>query len=238
MLWSLLCVLLAIYGVLHAWIRSKMCWMDFLIMRGAFHYVRLWHRWSSNRPAPFPRAGPAVIVCNHTCSADPTFLLAACMRGPSFLVAHEHFNLHPVCFKILTHLKCVPVVRSGRDPVAARRALRRLDEGALVCLYPEGNLSGVALNTCRRPKHGMAYLALKKRVPVYPVCVTGGPRTDQLLRSWVFPSTTAVRIHFGPPIDLSAYYDRPLSRALLEEVADLIMSRVHAAAPGHRPGAG
>jgi 1-acyl-sn-glycerol-3-phosphate acyltransferase len=225
-MWSAACVVIVVFLVIHAWVRSGLAWMDFLILRGAFVYCRFIHRWSANRRDPFPNRGPAIIVCNHTCSADPAFLLAACDRPISVLVASEHFHIHPVAHRILQHLGCVPVIRTGPDPIALRRAMARLARGDLLCLFPEGNLSGVALDRFRRAKPGVAFLALASRLPVYPVYIAGGPRTDQLLKSWVLPTRQAVHVVFGKPVDLTPYYDRPRRRHVIEEVTRVLMQKV------------
>ena len=225
-MWSVACVVVAVACVFRAWVRSRLSWLDFVILRGAFVYCRFIHRWSANRRNPFPQHGPAIILCNHTCSADATFLLAASDRTISFLVASEHFNIHPVAHAVLKHMRCVPVVRTGHDPIALRRALARLTNGDLVCLFPEGNLSGVAIDRCRPAKPGVAFLALVSRLPVYPVHISGGPRTDQLLNSWVLPTRQAVHVIFGKPVLLTAYYDRPRTRPLIEEVTCILMEKV------------
>src|ERR1700681_4000540 len=142
-MWSVASVFIVVFCFFRAWVRSGLSWMNFLVLRGAFVYCRLLHRWSANGPSPFPQQGPAIILCNHTCSADATFVLAGCDRPVSFLVAGEHFNIHPIAHAVLRHLRCVPVGRSGPDPVALRRAMARLAGGDLVCVFPEGNLSGV-----------------------------------------------------------------------------------------------
>lgn len=204
-----------------------MTWWQFIIIRGANFYARVLHRFSTNRPDPFPATGPAIVVCNHTCSADPTFLLAVCRRNQlGFIVAHEFYHTHPVITNVLDTMGCVHVKRGGNDPVALRRALRRLEAGAIMCLYPEGNLSGVSKNRLVHAKPGAALLALRSRAPVIPVAIRGGPRTHQLLFSWLWPSPRSTRAVFGKPIDLSAYYERPRNRALLEEVRDVIQRRI------------
>jgi 1-acyl-sn-glycerol-3-phosphate acyltransferase len=189
-------------------------------------YTHLWHRWSSNGPAPLPAEGPALLIANHTCSADPSFLTAGSPRLLSFAVSREHFDLHPLARRLLEYLRCVPVARTGRDSVAARKLLRRLAEGRVVCLFPEGNLSGVARNCVRPGKHGAAFLALVARVPVIPAYIAGGPRTDRLLESWLWPSPRAVRVIYGPPVDLTPYYGRRRTRRLLEEVTALLRQRI------------
>ncbi len=225
-MWSLACVLVAIYALLRAWLASGLTWMDFVILRGAFVYCRLLHRWSANRSRPFPPDGPAIVYSNHTCSADAAFLLAACDRPLGFLVASEHFNVHPVAHAVLKHLRCVAVIRTGQHPHALRRALAQLQQGAMVGVFPEGNLSGVGLGRRRTAKPGVAFLALVSRAPVYPAYIAGGPRTDQLLNSWVLPTRQAVHVTFGEPVDLAAYYHRPRTRALIEEVTGVLMAKI------------
>ncbi len=101
-----------------------------------------------------------------------------------------------------------------------------LAQGELVCLFPEGNLSGVALDRCRHAKPGVAFLALISRLPVYPVHIAGGPRTDQLLKSWILPTKKAVHVTFGKPVVLTQFYDRPLTRPHIEEVTAYLMKHV------------
>jgi 1-acyl-sn-glycerol-3-phosphate acyltransferase len=200
--------------------------LDAFLLGIARVYAHLWHRWSSNGPSPVPATGPAILVSNHTCSADPTFLLAGSARVICFAVASEHINVHPLARRLLDYADCVPVTRNGRDTGAARRLLRRLAEGWLVCIFPEGNLSGVARNCFGAARHGAAFLALVTRAPVFPVYIAGGPHTDRLLQSWLLPSRQAVRVHYGPPIDLSPYYGQPRTRRLLEEVTRQIQASI------------
>ena len=193
-------------------------------------YASLWHRWSGRR-SPLAAQGPAILVSNHTCSADPAFLLAGSPRLFGFLASRAHYNLHPLTRKLLNWMGCVPVTRNGRDAAAARAALRRLAEGKVLCVFPEGNLSGVRRGRLRAAKHGVAFLALASRAPVYPAYIAGGPRTEKLLQAWLWPWGRAVRVHYGPPADLSPYYDKPRTRKLLAEVTEVLMRQVAALAP-------
>lgn len=229
---ELVAVVLACLALLPwRWRRSGRPVLEALALDVARVYASLWHRWAGG-PAPLPARGPALLIANHTCSADPMFLLAGSPRVFGFVVAREHYYAHPLIRWVLDFLGCVPVRRDGRDSTAARGVLRRLDEGRLMCLFPEGNLSGVARNRLRTAKHGAAYLALVSRVPVYPAYIAGGPRTEHLLRAWLWPRGKPARVTFGRPIDLSAYYDRPRTRRLLEEVTGLLMRQVLALRPG------
>jgi 1-acyl-sn-glycerol-3-phosphate acyltransferase len=212
------------------WRRSGLPLLEAFGLDFSHLYASLWHRWSGGA-APLPARGPALVVANHTCSADPAFLLARSPRLFGFLASREHYHAHPVIRRLLDFLGCVPVTRNGRDSSAARAALRRLEAGRIVCVFPEGNLSGVARGRQGAARHGAAYLALRSRAPVYPAYIAGGPRTDDLVRAWLWPRGKAARVRYGPPVDLSAYYDRPRDRKLLEEVTRLLMARVLALGP-------
>jgi 1-acyl-sn-glycerol-3-phosphate acyltransferase len=187
-------------------------------------YARLWHGLVWNGPAPFPAKGPALVVSNHTCSADPPFVQAGCPRPLSFLIAREYYRDLPWARWLFDYIGCVPVNRSGRDGLAVRKGLLRLSEGRIVCIFPEGGLHGAGTGRLRRGKGGAALLALRSRAPVYPVFISKGHQHSNVPRAWLLPSRT--RVTYGPAIDLSAYYDRPIDRPLLEEVTALLMSKI------------
>ena len=64
--------------------------------------------------------------------------------------------------------------------------------------------------------------------------IAGGPRTDSLLRAWVGRSGKASRVYYGPAIDLSPYRGKPITRAALEEVTELLRRRVGELGDGQR----
>src|SRR5581483_9193132 len=183
---------LLLTGAAFAWWRERrrsgLSALDFLFYETVYIYCRLWHRWSCRLAARLPASGPMLIVSNHTCSADPTFIYAAMPRPVGYLMSVQHFNLNAFTHWVCRHLHCVPVRRDGRDPVALRQALRRLREGVALCIFPEGNLSGIAHEHILPGKMGTAFMALATRAPVFPVYIHGGPRTHHLLRSWLLPS--------------------------------------------------
>lgn len=194
-------------------------------------YAGLWFRCRPVPPPPLPATGPAILICNHTCSADPVFLCATCPRLISYLTAREHYQALPIFRALLDRGQCVPVQRSGCDVVAARRSLRRLQEGCVLGIFIEGNLSGLAIGRMRAPKHGAAWLALRSGAPVFPAWIEGGPRTRHLLQAWLGGSSRPTRVYYGPEIDLSVHRRQPLTRRLLHEVSELFVRRIQELRP-------
>jgi 1-acyl-sn-glycerol-3-phosphate acyltransferase len=204
----------------------------FLVLNLVRLYARLWHGMRMKRLAPLPIKGGAIVVSNHTCSSDPSFILAGCPRPVAFLYAKEYSDDVPCLRPAFEATGGVPVRRDGRDVAAARLALRRLRAGHVLGVFPEGGLSGAGRGRIHRCRCGVAFLALRSQAPVFPAFIDGGPQTSDVTRAWLYPSR--VRVTFGPALDLSAYYGRRINRPLLEEVTAYVMSRVAVLDPRRR----
>jgi len=224
-MWVILAVVVMAIGILIRWRCSGQKLHDFLGFGLVYLYCRLWHRMTVNMPSLLPREGPGLLVANHTCSADPVFITIACYRPLSFLTAREYYKI-PLLSWLFRYLRCIPVTRNGREIVGLRQAFRQLQEKCIIGIFPEGGLSNAGRSRMRRCKGGAAYLALKSRLPVFPVLITGGPQTSHIGRAYLEPSH--VRLIFGASIDLSAYYTRPLDRALIEEVTETLIQHIEA----------
>ena len=76
-------------------------------------YCLFWHRLEAEH-APLPESGPVLVIANHTCAIDHTFLLATSNRVLSFLIAKQYYDdkFFGTLSKILL---CIPVKRDGHD---------------------------------------------------------------------------------------------------------------------------
>jgi 1-acyl-sn-glycerol-3-phosphate acyltransferase len=162
-------------------------------------YCAGWHRLETGR-APLPEHGPAILVANHTCGIDNFLLQAGCRRVLGFLIAQDWYDqwlCHPFCVL----LGCIPVRRDGRDVAATRAALRALEQGRVVPIFPEGKITPSSGRQIGEGKAGAAYIALHARVPVIPAYIRGTPPTADIWEALYTPSHA--RVSYGPPIDLS-----------------------------------
>jgi 1-acyl-sn-glycerol-3-phosphate acyltransferase len=115
--------------------------------------------------APLP-AGPKIFAANHPTTLDPFLLLTLAPEQMSILVTGGAFTI-PLLGRYLRWIGHVPVVR-GRGRESFTEALRLLDGGRSVGIFPEGALSP-AIGDFQRPHSGVARLALASGVPVIPV---------------------------------------------------------------------
>jgi len=211
-----------------AWRRSEQPALDYFCLGLTRGITRLYYNIWIRRRSPFPPAGPLILVSNHTCSADPAFLQACARRAMSFMIAEEYFDI-PGANWLFRYMHCIPVSRTGRDIKSLRIALRRLKDGRIVCLFPEGSLSGTGRGRMRMTKRGAALLALRSGAPVFPAFISGGPQHTHVPSAWLLPTRGSVTI--GRPLDLSAYRGRRIDRKTLEEVGALLVRAIVALDP-------
>lgn len=186
-------------------------------------YCRLCFHWRSNHPSPFQDASPAILIANHRSPLDPMFIWVGMYnkRPLEFMTAKEYFGIRGLQF-IMDAMRAIPVARDGKDMTATRTALRRLEEGRLLGVFPEGRINKEAGLLPANP--GIAWLALRSRAPVYPVFIRNAPQGKDMVAP--FLNFTRVTVLYGDPIDLSAYYGQRHTPELLQHVTDLMMRRL------------
>lgn len=203
-------------------------WLLYFIER---LYVPLMFRWRPNsQPSPLPATGGAIVIANHRSPIDPLLLwmnhhFRADTRGirvVGFLTAAEYCEIPGLRWLVRT-MRSIPVNRNGRDMAPTREAIKRLKDGQLIGIFPEGGLNfGIDL---REPNPGVAFLALKAQVPVIPMYIHGAPQSETSMTA-PFTTRCRVRVSYGQPIDLSEFQGRKTSQELLVEVTNLLMARL------------
>lgn len=175
-------------------------------------YLKVFRRWKVYGLENIPEDGGILVAANHTSYLDPVAVGCALHRKVSYMGKVELFRI-PVLKQIITALGTFPVNREGVDREAIRTALSYLKRGKAVGIFPEGTRSrdGGML----KPQLGTAMLALKADVPIIPVAITG-------TRGFI----GQVRISFGRPLVFPEHRGTKPSRAVLEEISDLIMTRI------------
>src|SRR5947208_1425941 len=103
-------------------------------------YLRGYHQIDVMSPSQLPASGPAILVCNHVSSLDPLLLQWACSRLIVWMMAKEYYV--PGTRWLFDVIRIIPVERSRRDVAATRAAMRALEKGHVLGIFPEGRLSG------------------------------------------------------------------------------------------------
>lgn len=165
-------------------------------------YTRVIHRLRKSSWAPLPESGPAILIANHTCCIDHLLLQSSSRRVLGFMIAREMYEL-PLVHMFAARTGCIPVNRDGRDVHATRAALRALEEGKVVPIFPEGRITPESGRALGPILSGAAYIAVRSGAPVVPAFITGSPPTLDIGPSlWSFSRS---RVRFGDPLDLSEF---------------------------------
>lgn len=169
-------------------------------------------RWDVQGRENLPASGGAVLVANHVSYWDPVVVICAFRRKVHFMAKSELFDI-PVIGYVLRIAGSFPVRRDKSDREAIRTAIRLLEEGQVVGVFPEGTRShsGELL----KPHLGAAMLAARAKVPMIPIALIG-------TRGFF----GRVRMLVGVPIVCRE--SKKSSKADLEKASDMVMEQIAA----------
>ena len=122
-------------------------------------------------PVPLPPQGGALVASNHVSGLDPLLLIAAARRPLRFIIAQEEYQRFGLNW-LYRAIGCIPVERDRQPELALRQALRALQKGEVVAIFPHGRIH-LDSDPPRKLKGGVASLAQLTGSPVYPVRLEG-----------------------------------------------------------------
>ena len=150
-----------------------------------------------------PRDGAVVIAANHFSHLDPPLIAVNLDRYIRFLAVDELFGDSRAFALLLEFFGTIPLDRDGYPIGAMREAIRYLNGGGAVGLFPEGRR--VERWGEDPPKRGAAWLAWMTGAPLVPVAIVGTEHSlapgERAFRR------TAVKIWIEKPILWDAYED-------------------------------
>jgi len=172
-----------------------------------------------------PISGPLLIVPNHVTYADPV-LVSIPVRRRVYYMAWDALFRVPGLAWLIRRLRAFPVELDAADSRATREAVRLLQAGEAVMIFPEGarSLDG----RVQRFKPGAFRLACSLGVPILPVTIIGGHEVWPPGRA--LPRRGRLRIVYHPLIVPAAdQEDKSAARTLAPEVRRIVA----AALPRH-----
>lgn len=174
-------------------LRRNWVWLSFqVVIRNIFAF---WLQYRARGIEKIPATGGGLILSNHQSFLDPLLIGLPLHRPVSFLARDTLFPV-PVIGWILRHTYVMPLSRDTGGAAGLRETIRRLDEGFLVGLFPEGTRSpDGSLGTL---KPGFAALVRRTELPIYPVGIAGAHRA--LGRGSILLKPHRVRVVFGEPL--------------------------------------
>ncbi len=161
-----------------------------------------------------PATGGALLAANHLSGLDPMLMIASCPRPVRFMIATEQYHRRSLHW-LFRLIGCIPVDRSGKPEKAFQEALRALEKGAVIGVFPQGRIrqpgeGPVAL------KRGVVALAHLAGVPIIPLRISGIKGVGQIILSVVLRSRA--RIEAAAAITVADSKDEAALRILSDFV--------------------
>lgn len=167
--------------------------------------------------ANLPREG-FLLLPNHVTWVDAIILQVACPRPIRFVVDESIYH-KPLLNPLFRFLKAIPIC-PARAKEGVREAAARIQQGEIVCIFPEGELSRTG--TLLRLKRGYELIARTAQAQVVPVWLDqlwgsifsfyGGTYFKKLPRKWPYP----VAVAFGAPLPAQKANIHAVRQELLE----------------------
>jgi 1-acyl-sn-glycerol-3-phosphate acyltransferase len=181
---------------------------EFLLRFIDWMLVHSIYRLKTSGVETIPDEGPALLVCNHQSLADALVITAACRRPIRFVMYYAIFNV-PGLRLLFRSMKAIPIAGAKESPEVLDRAYDEiataLEDGQLVCIFPEGQLTRDGEIGLFRP--GLMHILQRTPVPVIPMALSGLWRSifsrnrDKWKVATLFPS---VSLTVGPALSSTA----------------------------------
>jgi len=181
----------------------------------------------------FMPAGGFVIAANHIGRLDAALGYYALDRPDIIIVVAEKYQKYAIFRWLVRLTKGMFVDRYNADIHAIRETLRRLQQGQVFTITPEGTRS--RSGNLIEAKPGAIYLAWKAGVPILPVAVTGTEDSVVADRLKHF-KRLHIRISAGPSFTLPQEVKGRDREATLQKYTDEVMCRIAALLPPDRRG--
>ena len=167
-----------------------------------------------------PQDGPFIIVANHSSLLDPIILGVSIKPIIIFVAAAYLFEIGWLGY-LLRMANSIPVQREN-DIKAIKQALKILQQGGVLGIFPEG---GVDRQKNNLPiKAGAAYLATKVGVPIVPIKIKGAdkvlPRGAKFIRS-----LNKIEVEIKKPIFCSRHTNK--NKEIVERVVESYIKEIY-----------
>jgi 1-acyl-sn-glycerol-3-phosphate acyltransferase len=198
-------------------------WMVAAFLKGL---TGLMFRVDARELGKVPRNGPLIIVANHVHVPEiPTLYTRLLPRKVHGMAQAEHVLGRDIASRILRLFGTIPVWRGEADLNALRTGIKKLKEGEIVLLDPEGTRSHDG--SLGKGQPGAILMALHSGAPLLPVVHYGSENYRENLRR-----LRRTDLHFvvGKPFRVEAG-GRRVTRCIRQQMIDEVMSQMAALLP-------
>ena len=191
-----------------------------------YHFLQIFFTWLFSRvfhaeiigTENMPESGGVILAANHMSNWDPPFLATFLSRPVAYMAKKELFQI-PIFSAAIRSCHSFPVNRGAADRSALKAAVKELNSGNCVGMFPEGTRSKDG--KVHKAESGIALIAAMTKVPVAPAAIIG---TNEIFSSKnFFPH---LKIIYGKPLffeGISKNKDelQKFSQKIMEEITKM-----------------
>jgi len=141
--------------------------------------------------------GGVIVASNHISYLDPPLIAAVLPRRVTFMARKGLFDI-PLLGWFISHY-AFPVDREKTLPSTMKEAVRRLKNGELLVMFPEGRRSETG--ELLEGKRGIGMIASLSKAAIIPTLIIGTNKVLPVGGKWL--KKAKITIVFGSPVDLS-----------------------------------
>ena len=162
-----------------------------------------------------PINGPLIFVANHQAYVDPSLISVISPRKVNFVAKSEVFKFLPLAL-LLKSYGAHPIKRNRLDLNFFRWAIKILNNGEALCLFPEGTRSNGIL---KKGLPGIFHLAVRSGVNIIPVGIEGTNK-NQGISGVLFPRGKII-VKVG-----KAFKFEKSNKSLPRDTTDAILAKI------------
>ncbi|MBN2388136.1 MAG: 1-acyl-sn-glycerol-3-phosphate acyltransferase [Anaerolineales bacterium] len=208
--------------------------MALKIVRGLIRLImRLISRIELVGMTNLPQAEGFVIAANHVGRLDAAMIYHVLDRDDVIVLVAEKYQKYAITRWLTKAVDGIFIDRFNPDVRALRMAMKRLQDGGLLAIAPEGTRSKSGSLLAAKP--GGIYLAWKAGVPIVPIALVGTEDYEVRRRLKRFRRLD-IRVVAGPAFSLPVEAKGKGRAALLQDYTDEVMCRIAALLPEEKRG--
>lgn len=162
--------------------------------------------------------GGVIVASNHISYLDPPLIAAVLPRRATFMARKGLFNI-PLLGLFIRHY-AFPVDREKTLPSTIKEAVKRLKNGELLVIFPEGRRSKTG--ELLEGKPGIGMIASLSKVPIVPTLIIGSNKALPVGGRWL--KRAKISIIFDSPIVLPT--EKGSGDNLYENISKKIMDAI------------
>jgi 1-acyl-sn-glycerol-3-phosphate acyltransferase len=166
--------------------------------------------------------GGVIVAANHISYLDPPLVGSITPRRATFMARKGLFKIR--LLGTIIKPAAFPVDREKPRPSSIKEAVKRLKNGELIVIFPEGGRSETG--ELGQAKRGIGMIAGLSKVPIVPTLIIGSNKALPLGAKWI--KRAKITVIFGKPINTASSIEEKgqKSSELHEHISTRIMAAI------------